>query len=120
MSYIWKHQLYSIYGFLIFSMIIFIIISSELSIIFIYLYLCKGDYNWWWKSFIIGGSSSIYFIGYSVFYFIKLDIVRLSTTVIYYGLMTLITSLIFFISGSIAVLSTFIFLHKIYSLIKID
>lgn len=120
MSSIWRHQIYFLFGFLSVAGLILIITSAEISIIVVYLCLCKGDYNWWWKSFFIGGSSSIYIIGYSVFYFINLNIVRFSTIFIYFGLMALITSVIFLICGSISVLSCFLFLTRIYSLVKID
>ncbi|MCQ2818357.1 MAG: transmembrane 9 family protein [archaeon] len=120
MSSIWRHQIYFLFGFLTASIVILIITSSEISIIMVYLCLCKGDYNWWWKSFFIGGSPAIYFIGYSIFYFFNLNIVRFSTFFIYFGCMGIITSLIFFICGGVSVLTTFLFLTKIYSQIKID
>ena len=120
MASLWRHQIYLLFGFLWVAVIVLIITSAEMSIIVVYLCLCKGDYNWWWKSFFIGGSSAIYFVAYSLFYFFKLNIVRFSTVFIYFGAMTLISSVAFLVCGSISVLLTFAFLHKIYSMIKID
>lgn len=120
MASLWRHQIYMLFGFLWVAVVVLITTSAENAIIVVYLCLCKGDYNWWWKSFFIGGSSTIYFIGYSVFYFIHLNIVRFSTIIIYFCSMALISSIIFLICGSMSVLATFFFLTKIYSMIKID
>ena len=120
MASLWRDQIYYLFGFLWIALIVLIIVSSEVAIIVVYLCLCKGDYNWWWKSFFIGGSPVIYIIGYSVYYFFYLNITRFSTMCIYFGAMTIFSSVIFLICGSLSTLFTFMFLIKIYSMIKID
>ena len=120
MASLWRDQIYYLFGFLLIALIVLIIVSSEVSIIVVYLCLCKGDYNWWWKSFFIGGSPVLYILGYSVYYFFYLNITRLSTMFIYFGAMTVFSSAIFLICGSLSTLFTYIFLIKIYSMIKID
>ena len=120
MASLWRDQIYYLFGFLWVALNVLIIVSSEVSIIVVYLCLCKGDYKWWWKSFFIGGSTAIYIIGYSVYYFFYLNITRLSTMFIYFGAMTIFSSAIFLICGSLSTLFTFMFLIKIYSMIKID
>ena len=69
MASLWREHIYYLFGFLWIALNVMIIVSSEVSIIVVYLCLCKGDYNWWWKSFFIGGSPVIYIMGYSVYYF---------------------------------------------------
>ena len=49
MASLWRDQIYYLFGFLWLALNVIIIISSEVSIIVVYLCLCKGDYNWWWK-----------------------------------------------------------------------
>ena len=120
MASLWRDQIYYLFGFLWIALNVLIIVSSEVSIIVVYLCLCKGDYNWWWKSFFIGGSPVIYIMGYSVYYFFYLNITRFSTMCIYFGAMTIFSSVIFLICGSSSTLFTYIFLIKIYSMIKID
>ena len=120
MSSLWKHQIYFLAVFLWISLSSFIIICGEISIIVIFWNLCYGDYNWWWKSFIIGASPVIYFVIFSVYYFFKLQIRRLSAIVVYFGIMGLISSMALFICGSISVLITFAFVKFIYSRIKIN
>ena len=120
MASLWRDQIYYLFGFLWIALNVMIIISSEVSIIVVYLCLCKGDYNWWWKSFFIGGSPVIYIMGYSIYYFFYLNITRFSTMVIYFCAMSLFSSGIFIICGGLSTVITYLFLIKIYSMIKID
>ena len=120
MGSLWKHQIYFLATFLWISLILFIIICGEISVIVIFWNLCYGDYKWWWKSFLIGASPVIYFVAFSIYYFFTLEIRRLSAMVVYFGIMGLISAMTLFICGSISVLFTFIFIKFIYSRIKIN
>ena len=120
MNSLWGHQIYFLAAFLLISFILFVLICSEISLIIIFTNLCYGDYNWWWKSFLIGGSPVIYFLAFSIFYFFKLKISGFSGVFVYFGIMGLISIMLLFICGSISVLITFIFVKFIYSKIKID
>ena len=121
MSALWRHELYFIVSFLWISYFLFIMVSGEVSIIVVFWNLCYGDYNWWWKSFLVGSSPVIYFIIYSIYFFIfKMNVTRLSAIVVYFGIMGLISAMALFICGSISVIICFGFIFKIYSNIKID
>ena len=120
MNSLWRHQVYFLAAFLLISFILFVLICSEISLIVIFMNLCYGDYNWWWKSFLIGGSPVIYFLIFSVFYFFKLKITGFSGIIVYFGIMGFISTMALFICGSISVLTTFVFVKFIYSKIKID
>ena len=99
---------------------LFTIITAEVSMLVVFWNLCHGDYNWWWRSFIIGASPVIYFIAYSVYYFFSLRISRISAMVVYFGMIAFISAMMMFISGSTSVFLTFGFLNRIYSRIKTD
>jgi transmembrane 9 superfamily protein 2/4 len=120
MNSLWRHQIYFLATFLLISFILFVLICVEISIMVIFMNLCYGDYNWWWKSFLIGASPVIYFILFSIVYFFKLKITGFSGIVVYFGIMGLISTMSLFICGSISVLVTFLFVKFIYSKIKID
>lgn len=121
MRALWRHELYFIISFFWISYFLFIMVSGELSIIVVFWNLCYGDYNWWWKSFLVGSSPVIYFILYSIYFFIfKMNVTRLSAIVVYFGIMGLISAMALFICGSISVIICFGFIFKIYSKIKID
>ena len=121
MQALWKHELYFVVPFLWMSYSFFVTVSGEISIIVVFWNLCYGDYNWWWKSFLVGSSPVIYFIVYSLYYFFfKMSITRFSAIVIYFGIMGIISTMALFICGSISVLVCLGFIIRIYSDIKID
>ena len=120
MAALWNHKIYFLATFLWISFFLFIILVGEMSILFVFLNLCRGDYNWCWKSFIMGASPVIYMIIYSIYYSFYLKITRISALVVYFGIMGLLCAIILFISGSISVFFNFTFLRIIYSKIRKD
>ena len=120
MGALWRHQIYFLATFLGISIFLFIFVMGEMSILVVYYNLCYGDYNWWWKSFVIGASPVIYFVLYSIVYFFYLRISTLSAMVIYFGIMGMISAMVILICGAISVFFCMGFLNKIYSEIRID
>ena len=120
MAALWRHQIYFLATFFWISSLLFIIVVGEMTIIVVYFNLCYGDYNWWWKSFIIGSSPVIYFILYSILYFFYLRITRLSAMIVYFGLMGMISSMVILICGTVSIFFSMGFLNLIYTKIRID
>ena len=120
MSALWRHEIYFMATFIWISFLLFVIVVGEMSILFVFLNLCRGDFNWAWKSFIMGSSPVIYIVIYSVFYFFYLRVTRLSSMIVYFGMMGLISAMVLFICGTIAVLFNFVFLKIIYGKIRKD
>ena len=120
MSALWRHQIYFMATFIWISFLLFIIVVGEMSVLFVFLNLCRGDYNWAWKSFIMGSSPVIYIVIYSVLYFFYLRISRISSMIVYFGIMGLISAIMLFICGTISVFFNFVFLKLIYSKIRQD
>lgn len=55
------------------------------------------DYHWWWRSFLTSGFTAVYLFIYAVHYFFsKLQIIGVASTILYFGY-TLIMVLIFFL-----------------------
>jgi len=120
MSALWRHQIYFVATFMWISFLLFVIVVGEMAVLFVFLNLCRGDYNWAWKSFIMGSSPVIYIVIYSLLYFLYLRVSRLSSMIVYIGMMGMISAIVWFICGSIAVLFTFVFLKIIYGKIRKD
>ncbi len=121
MKSIWKSSFYYMFGFLLFSIILQTILSTQIAIIITYFQLCKKNYKWWWKCFVVAGSPAIWIFLFSIYYYVDVLKVKLiSSTIMYFSYMLIISFSLFIISGSIGVISTFFFLKKIYSLIKIN
>ena len=120
LSYMWRYQVYYLASFLTLSIIILVILSSEISIIFVYFNLCKGDYNWWWKSFFVSASPSLYIFILSIYYFLFLNITRFTAIIVYFLIMGFFSIVVGLVCGSCGVIFTFVFLYFIYSKIKVD
>ena len=120
MSALWRHQIYFMATFMWISFLLFVIVVGEMAILFVFLNLCRGDYNWAWKSFIMGSSPVIYIVIYSILYFFYLRVTRLSSMIVYFGMMGMISAMVLFICGTIAVLFNFVFLKIIYGKIRKD
>ena len=120
MSALWRHQIYFMATFIWISFLLFVIVVGEMAVLFVFLNLCRGDYNWAWKSFIMGASPVIYILIYSVLYFFYLRISRISSMIVYFGMMGLISAIVLFVCGTIAVFFNFVFLKMIYSKIRQD
>ena len=119
MDSLWKQNFYALSKYLLISIIILIITSSQIGILFTYLNLCKGDYRWWWKSFIVSSSPGAYIIIFSVFYLFKLQFSQIISIIIYLTYMTLLSIIISLICGTSGLFFTFIFLTNIYSKINL-
>ena len=120
MGALWRHQIYFLGTFLWISFLLFIIVVGEMTVVVVYFNLCYGDYNWWWKSFIVGASPVIYFIIYTIIYFFYLRISTLSAMFVYFGIMAFISAMAMFICGTVSLFFSLGFINKIYSKLRID
>eukprot|EP00746_Dinoflagellata_sp_MGD_P031520 gnl/MRDRNA2_/MRDRNA2_174925_c0_seq1.p1 gnl/MRDRNA2_/MRDRNA2_174925_c0~~gnl/MRDRNA2_/MRDRNA2_174925_c0_seq1.p1 ORF type:complete len:596 (-),score=77.72 gnl/MRDRNA2_/MRDRNA2_174925_c0_seq1:116-1651(-) len=121
MSSIWQHQFYYLFGFLALVLIILIVTCAEMSIALTYFQLTTEDYRWWWRSFFASGSSAVYVFLYACLYFhTRLHIVKMVSMMLYFGYMFLVSVSFFLLSGTIGIISSFIFVRAIYGSIKVD
>lgn len=92
-------------------------VSPNLKVIFKF----RGNHRWWWKAFISPACTSVFVFLYSIFYFMKyIRATRLSSIVMYFGLMGLISFNFFIICGFCGLASSYFFIYMIYSMIKIE
>ena len=120
MNSLWKNEIYFFATFLWISFFVFLIVNCEITILVIYWNITKGDYKWRWKSFYLGGSPMMYLMFYSIYYLISLRITRISAIIIYFGIMYIIYFVGYVICGSLATLTSYLFLRKLYKQIKVD
>ncbi|XP_027632471.1 transmembrane 9 superfamily member 2 [Tupaia chinensis] len=93
---IWSHQLYYMFGLLFLVFIIFLITCSEATVLLCYFHLCVEDYHWWWRAFFTGGFTAVYLFLYAVHYFFtKLQITGIASTILYFGYMMIVVLLFF-------------------------
>ncbi|KAI8477092.1 MAG: hypothetical protein J3K34DRAFT_170756 [Monoraphidium minutum] len=118
---VWLHQFYYLFGFIALVFVILCITCAEITIVLCYFQLCSEDYNWWWRAYFTSGSSAVYLLAYSVFYFYsKLDITKFVPMVLYFGYMFMVSYGFFCLTGTIGFYSTYWFNRIIYSAVKIE
>ena len=117
---LWSFNVYYLASYFSLSLLLSIVLTSEISIIYVFVNLCYGDHKWWWKSFFVSASPALYVFIYSVIYFFRTELTRFTAIVIYFLIMILISVVIGLVLGSLGTLITFRFIIYIYSKIKFD
>jgi transmembrane 9 superfamily protein 2/4 len=120
-SALWENQFYYLFGFLFLVTVILMISCAQISIVVTYFQLCSENYHWWWRSYLVGGSSAAYVYAYSIFYYAtKLEIVDLIPTLLYFSYTALIAISFAFITSTVGFYASYWFVCKIYGAVKID
>lgn len=122
MSSIWMGRVYYVFGFLFIVFILLVVVCAEVSLVLTYMHLCVEDWKWWWKSFFASGSVAIYIFLYSINYLV-FDLKSLSGPVsatLYLGYSLLMVIAIMLATGTVGFLSSFWFVHYLFSSVKLD
>ena len=119
---IWTNtSYYSSYILLFVAFASMALISCEISVLFVYLHLTHEDYNWWWPAFNIPAASGISFFLFSLFYlFFDYAPVDSSSYIIYILVSLIISYGIALMNGAIGFSTSFVFVIKIFSELKIE
>ncbi|TAQ90037.1 hypothetical protein B7494_g1669 [Chlorociboria aeruginascens] len=121
MSSIWFSKVYYMFGFLFLCYGLMIITCAAVTVLLVYFLLCSENYHWHWRAFLTAGASAGYVFANALIYWLtKLSLGGLSGSVLYVGYSALISFLFFILTGSIGFFSSWLFVQKIYSSIKID
>lgn len=116
-----KSGYYYVFGFLAVVSVILIITVIEVTIVATYVQLCSENYHWWWQSFLIGGSSSIWIFGYLLwYYFTKLHITGFVSSLLFFCYGFLACGVYGLLTSTIGFLSAYAFVRRIYGAIKAD
>ncbi|XP_059658223.1 transmembrane 9 superfamily member 11-like [Cornus florida] len=122
MSSIWLGRVYYVFGFLFIVFSLLVVVCVEVSLVLTYMHLCVEDWRWWWKSFFASGSVAFYIFLYSINYLI-FDLKSLSgpvSAILYLGYSLFMVLAIMLATGAIGFLSSFLFVHQLFSSVKID
>jgi transmembrane 9 superfamily member 2/4 len=119
---IWLHLFYNVFGSLLLVFFVVLILTCAwITILLCYFQLCSEGYNWWWRSYLMPGSSALYLFMYVTFYFFtKLEITKAVSMALYFGYMITVSCAFFMLTGTIGFCSCFWFTRLIYSSLKID
>ncbi|CAD6499021.1 BgTH12-04675 [Blumeria graminis f. sp. triticale] len=110
-----KSGYYYIFGFLSMMSFILIVTVAEVTVVSIYFRLCWEDYNWWWNSFAVGSSSSIWVFAYSIWYYYnKLHIEGLVSGILFFSYMSIACAVYGLLCGTIGFLTAYAFVRRLY------
>ncbi|XP_071697372.1 transmembrane 9 superfamily member 12-like [Rutidosis leptorrhynchoides] len=119
---IWLGRFYYVFGFLLVVLLLLVVVCAEVSVVLTYMHLCVEDWQWWWKAFYASGSVSVYVFLYSIKYLV-FELQSLSGPVsatLYLGYSLIITVAIMLSTGTIGFITSFFFVHYLFSSVKID
>jgi hypothetical protein len=118
---IWGHQIYTLFGILLFALILLVIVTSFITIALLYFQLAREDHKWWWTTFLNGGSTGIFIFVYSWFYYFhRSEMKGMLQGSFYFGYMFIMSYAFFLLLGACSFGSSLTFVRAIYSRLKID
>ncbi|KAF3049597.1 hypothetical protein E8E11_009354 [Didymella keratinophila] len=116
-----KTTYYYAFGFAGIVSVLLAITVIEAALVSTYFLLCSENYHWWWHSFAIGASSSIWVYGYLVYsYFAKLHISGFLSSTLFFAYGFLACAVYALLTGTIGFLAAYTFVRRIYGAIKVD
>ena len=120
LSSLWLGQYYYVFGFFMAVLFILLLTCAETAIVLTYFQLCSEDYHWWWRSFLIPGSTGLYVFLYSLLYFSRLEAHLAITYCLYFTYMGMIAVGVTLLTGCAGFFACHLFLVKIFGSIKVD
>jgi len=118
---IWGHKIYTLFGILFLAFIMLFIVTSFITIALIYFQLAREDHRWWWRSFLNGGATGLFILGYSFFYYFqRSEMDGFFQASYFFGYMAVTSYAFFIMLGSLGFCSSLVFVKHIYSVIKTD
>ncbi|KAL1977325.1 hypothetical protein VTN31DRAFT_184 [Thermomyces dupontii] len=116
-----KSGYYYKFGFLSVVCAILLVTVSEMTIIATYGQLCAENYHWWWRSFMTGGSSAVWVFVYCIWYYMfKLHITGFVSSLLFFSYSFLACVVYGLLTGTVGFLTAYVFVRRIYSVIKVD
>ncbi|KAG2391361.1 Transmembrane 9 superfamily member 2 [Vigna angularis] len=118
---VWGHQIYTIYSILFIVFIILLIVTAFVTVALTYFQLATEDHEWWWRSFLCGGSTGLFIYGYCLYYyFARSDMSGFMQTSFFFGYMACICYGFFLMLGTVGFRAALIFVRHIYHSIKCE
>ncbi|CCF56565.1 hypothetical protein KAFR_0B02680 [Kazachstania africana CBS 2517] len=117
---LWYNKIFYMFGFLFVSLLLLALTTSLVTVLITYHSLCLENWNWQWRSFIVGGVGCAIYVFIHSILFTKFKLGGFTTVVLYLGYSSIISLLCCIVTGSIGFLSSMFFVRKIFSSIKVD
>jgi transmembrane 9 superfamily protein 2/4 len=114
---LWTGLYYYAFGFALIVFLLLVVVCSQVTILLVYCQLSAGNHRWWWFAFLAPGSMGLYTFLYSILWFHQMEAAPLLTTyLLYFGYMALISFGMTLVTGAVGTLSSLWFLQRLYLL----
>ncbi|KAM0022043.1 putative nonaspanin (TM9SF), MFS transporter superfamily [Helianthus debilis subsp. tardiflorus] len=118
---VWGHKIYTIYSILFIVFIILLIVTAFITVALTYFQLAAEDHEWWWRSFLCGGSTGVFIYGYCLYYYYeRSDMSGFMQTSFFFGYMACICYGFFLMLGMVGFRAALFFVRHIYRSIKCE
>ncbi|CAH1431161.1 unnamed protein product [Lactuca virosa] len=117
---VWGHSIYILYSIMSIVFFLLLIMTALVSVALTYFQLAVEDHQWWWRSFLCGGSTGLYIYVYCIYYYFKRSEMNGFMQIsFYFGYMACVCFGIFLVLGSTNSLAYSTYVDdKIHHLIK--
>ncbi|KAK9822258.1 hypothetical protein WJX81_008337 [Elliptochloris bilobata] len=120
-SSIWGHKVYTIYSILSIVFVILLVVTAFITVALTYFQLAVEDHRWWWRSFLCGGSTGLFILGYCFYYyFARSEMSGFMQTAFYFGYMAMVCYAFFLMLGTVGYRASLMFVRHIYRAIKCE
>ncbi|KAI9118143.1 hypothetical protein K1719_010475 [Acacia pycnantha] len=118
---VWGHRIYTIYSILFIVFIILFIVTAFITVALTYFQLAAEDHEWWWRSFLCGGTTGLFIYGYCLYYYhARSDMYGFMQTSFFFGYMACVCYGFFLMLGTTGFRASLIFVRHIYGSIKCE
>ena len=118
---IWSSDhIYKLYGVLVVSVFLLLLLSTSLTVLFTYFHLNAENYKWWWRSFFSGSSIALFVYGYCVYYYANSIMDGFFQTTFFFLYSLLFAYALALMIGAASFLATYRFVWFIFSHVKAD
>ncbi|XP_051140217.1 transmembrane 9 superfamily member 3-like [Andrographis paniculata] len=118
---VWGHRIYTIYSILFIVFVILLIVTAFITVALTYFQLAAEDHEWWWRSFLCGGSTGLFIYGYCLYYYYaRSDMSGFMQTSFFFGYMACICYGFFLMLGTVGFRAALFFVRHIYRSIKCE
>jgi transmembrane 9 superfamily member 2/4 len=116
MSSVWIEYYYETFGFLLLVAVLFLCSCGAVSVLFNYIHLTvEASHSWWWQ-FHCSGAAGIWLALYSILYGAELGLTSFSSVLLYSGFMAWVSLAVYWMSGSVGLLASYLFVRAIFSI----
>ncbi|GAY51795.1 hypothetical protein CUMW_136950 [Citrus unshiu] len=101
--------------------IILLIVTAFITVALTYFQLAAEDHEWWWRSFLCGGSTGAFIYAYCLYYYYaRSDMSGFMQTSFFFGYMACICYGFFLMLGTVGFRASLLFVRHIYRSIKCE